>query len=84
MERVTEDADGADDLGIVDKDADADVDRGDNPGISTEGDIGSNGNSKPRHPKIVSFSINNITGHSYSIQLTIEIMKLVKNLLGLK
>ncbi len=52
-----------------------------------EGDTGSNsnGNSKTRCPtKIVSFSINNITGHGYSMQLTIKMMELMKNLLGLK
>ncbi len=37
-----------------------------------EGDIGSDGNSETRCPKIVSFSINDITGDGYSMQLTAE------------
>ncbi len=44
-----------------------------------------NNNSKTRRPtKIVSFSINIIIGHRYFIELTIEMMKLIKNLLKLK
>ncbi len=49
-----------------------------------EGDTGSDGNSETRRPKIVSFSINNITGHSYSMQLITEMIKLIKNLLELE
>ena len=46
-----------------------------------EGDIGSVGNSNRRSIKIVSFSINDITGYGYSIQLTTEMMKLINNLM---
>ncbi len=43
------------------------------------------GNSETRCPThIVSFFINNMTGHGYSIQLTTEMLKLMKNLLELK
>ncbi len=61
-----------------------DADRADNLGTRTKGDTGSDSNNETRRPKIVSFSINNITGHGYSMQLTTEIMKLMKNLLKLK
>ncbi len=37
--------------------------------------------TETRHPKIVSFFINDITGHGYSMQLTTEIMKPIKKLL---
>ena len=50
----------------------------------TEGVTGSNGNgnSKTRpFTKIVSFSINNITSHNYSMQLTTKMMKLMNNLI---
>ncbi len=61
-----------------------DKDKVDNSGTRTEGDISSNGNSETRRHKIVNFSINNITSHGYSMQLTTKIMKLMKNLLELK
>ena len=49
-----------------------------------KGVTGSNGdgNSKTRHfTKIVSFFINNIINHCYFIQFTIEMMKLINNLM---
>ena len=60
-------------------------DGADNLGTGMEGDTGSDGDSKTRRVnKIVSFSINNIIGHGYSIQFTTEKMKLMKNLFRLK
>ncbi len=56
-------------------------------GTDTEGVIGSNGdgNSKIRYLiQIVSFSIKDITDYSYFMQLRTEMMKLMKNLLGLQ
>lgn len=69
----------------TDTNLDGDTNRVANPGIDTEGakSINNNGNSKTRCPNIISFSINNIIGHSYSMLLIIEIMKL-KNLLRFK
>lgn len=51
---------------------------------NTEGATGSNGNSHSktrRSIKIVSFSINNITGYNYSMQLIIKMIKRMKNLM---
>lgn len=47
---------------------------------------GSNGNdnSKTRCFKIVSFSMNDIIGYSYFMQLIVEMIRLVKNLLRFK
>lgn len=56
-------------------------------GIDIEGVTGSdsNGNSKTTHlTKIMSFSINDITDHDYSIQLMTPMIKLMKNLFRLK
>ncbi len=48
-------------------------------------DSDDDGNSKTRCPtKIISFSINDITSHGYSMQLITKMLKLMKNLLGLK
>lgn len=44
----------------------------------------SNGNNNTRHPKIISFFVNNITDYNYSMQLITKMMKLIKNLLGFK
>ncbi len=66
------------------KTIDTNVDIVDDSGTKTEEDTSSNGNNTTRRPKIVNFSINNIIGHSYSIQLTTEIIKLIENLLELK
>ncbi len=50
----------------------------------TQEDTGSNGNRETRRPKIVNFSINNITSHGYSMQLITEMIKLMKKLLDIK
>lgn len=50
----------------------------------TKGVIRRDGNGKSRTQyltKIISFSINNITGHGYYIQLRTKIMRLIKNLM---
>lgn len=71
-------ADKVDNSGIadlVDADIDTnantnvDINRANNLGTDIEGTTGSNGdgNSKTRFAKIVSFSINNRTSHSYSM-----------------
>lgn len=46
---------------------DVDADETNNLDTSTKGDIGYNDNSKTKHPKIINFSINNITGYDYFI-----------------
>lgn len=83
-----ENADGVDNPSTskIDENVDKDVNRVDKLGTITKKVTSSNGNhnSKTRYLKIVSFSINNIIGHSYSMQVTTEMMKLMKNLLGLK
>ena len=90
MEKVTKNADRANDLGTenatdTDVDTNTSTNRADNPSSDTEGAIGSddNGNSKTRCPKIVSFSINNIISYGYSMQLITKTIKL-KNLLRFK
>ncbi len=79
-----EDVNRVDNSNTADADVDADADGVDNSGIGIERAKGSNGNSKIRHLKIVSFSINDITSYGYSMQLIMEMMKLIKSLLGLK
>lgn len=70
-ERVTKDIDGADDSSTADANADADIDVNGaySPGTDIEGATGSdsNGNSKTRCSKIISFSINDIIGYGYSM-----------------
>lgn len=92
IEQVIKNTNRADDLGTADANADtnADIkvnkDRVTNQGIDIKGATGSNRNGKSQiiYLKIVSFSINNITSHNYSMQLKTEIIKLIKNLLVLK
>lgn len=84
-----EDADGADDPGTanvdINADTDEDVDGANNLDTDIKGVTSSDGNSnsKTRRSQIVSSSINNIIGYGYSIQLITDMMKLLKNLLGL-
>ena len=67
IKQTTEDVNGADNPDT----ADTDTDRVDNPDTGTERGKGSDGDSKTKGPnKIVSFSINNITGHSYQFHTT--------------
>ena len=53
----------------------------DNSSIGMEQNIDNDNNNKTRYSKIISFFINNKISYSYSMQLLIEIMKLIKNLL---
>lgn len=86
IEQAIENVDGTDNLGIIDANIAVDTAKTDNPdiGIKRATDSNSNGKSKTRRLKIISFVINNITSHGYSMQLIIQMMKLIKNLLGLK
>lgn len=70
-EQASKDADGANNLYTVDADRNKNInaDKVDNLDIDIKGAIKNddNGNTKIRRPKIISFSINNIKGYSYSI-----------------
>ena len=70
----------------MDANANTDINVINNLGIGIEGIISNNDddNSKTKYFKIVNFFINNIIDHGYSIQLRNKIIKLIKNLLGLK
>lgn len=76
----TEDVDGTNNPCTDSRNADVNTNGANNPGIGMEEAINSNGNgnSKIRYLKSVSFSIKNITGHDYFMQLIIEKIKIMK------